>query len=100
MRRKHSLRKTAVVTIVLFLAFTGVSQAWHDKTHLGVAKAAGYSMWYNATGPDVAKVKALGLEHKDTSDDDLPVVADIQVSGDQTRAIIMEGLMFESVHQE
>ncbi len=32
--------------------------AWHDETHLAVAKAAGYAKWYNAAGPDVAKIKA------------------------------------------
>jgi hypothetical protein len=32
--------------------------AWHDETHLAVARAAGYAKWYNAAGPDVAKEKA------------------------------------------
>ncbi len=32
--------------------------AWHDETHLAVAKAAGYAKWYNATGADMAIIKA------------------------------------------
>jgi len=32
--------------------------AWHDETHLAVAKAAGYHKWYNAVGADMAKLKA------------------------------------------
>ncbi|MBI5015992.1 MAG: hypothetical protein HZB55_10965 [Deltaproteobacteria bacterium] len=36
--------------------------AWHDETHLAVAKAAGYAKWYNAVGPDIAKIKAGAIE--------------------------------------
>lgn len=35
---------------------------WHDETHLAVAKAAGYHKWYNAAGPDMAKIKAGPVE--------------------------------------
>ena len=38
------------------------SQAWHDKTHLTVAKVAGLASWYNAAGPDLAKIKAGNIE--------------------------------------
>ena len=34
------------------------SVAWHDNTHLAIAKAAGYSRWYNATGADQVKPMA------------------------------------------
>lgn len=34
------------------------SFAWHDETHLAIAKAAGYKKWYCATGADMAKIKA------------------------------------------
>lgn len=40
------------------------ARAWHDETHLAVAKAAGYSGWYNAAGPDLAKVKAGAVEQR------------------------------------
>lgn len=36
--------------------------AWHDETHLAVAKAAGYFKWYNAVGADMAKIKAGKVE--------------------------------------
>lgn len=36
--------------------------AWHDKTHMAIAKAAGYGMWFNAAAPDLAKVKAGSVE--------------------------------------
>jgi hypothetical protein len=32
--------------------------AWHDRTHITIAKAAGYEYWFNAAGPDIAKIKA------------------------------------------
>jgi hypothetical protein len=34
------------------------TRAWFDKTHLAVARAAGFDSWYNAAGPDLAKIKA------------------------------------------
>lgn len=38
------------------------AQAWHDETHLAIAKAADYPKWYNAAGPDMAKIKAGAVE--------------------------------------
>lgn len=32
--------------------------AWHDETHLAVARAAGYAKWHHAAGADMAKLKA------------------------------------------
>lgn len=47
------------VIIVLALLFQATAvPAWHDKTHLAIAKVAKYHMWYNAAGPDIAKIKA------------------------------------------
>jgi hypothetical protein len=36
--------------------------AWHDETHLAIAKAAGYAKWYNAAGADMAKIRAGDIE--------------------------------------
>jgi len=58
MPAKNRIQKIAAATVFLFLCFPGLSQAWHDKTHLAIAKAAGYAEWYNAAGADIAKVKA------------------------------------------
>jgi hypothetical protein len=48
--------------VVLFTLLTASAGAWHDETHLAVAKAAGYEKWYNAAGPDMAKLKAGEIE--------------------------------------
>jgi hypothetical protein len=51
------------VFIVLYLlSLAETVPAWHDKTHLAVAKTAHYKMWYNAAGPDIAKIKAGNIE--------------------------------------
>jgi len=31
--------------------------AWHDNTHLSIAEAAGFALWYSAAAPDVVKSK-------------------------------------------
>jgi hypothetical protein len=33
------------------------SNAWFDEIHVAMAKAAGYSKWFNAVGPDMIRVK-------------------------------------------
>jgi hypothetical protein len=38
------------------------SRAWHDETHIAIAKVAGYHKWYNVNGADMAKIKAGGIE--------------------------------------
>jgi hypothetical protein len=51
------LTLTLAIIFSLFL-FAGQTLAWHDKTHLSVAKVAGYDAWYNVAGADIAKIKA------------------------------------------
>jgi hypothetical protein len=48
----------AVLATIFFFICPSSSSAWHDETHLAIAKAAGYQKWYNAAGPDIAKIKA------------------------------------------
>ncbi|MGD2125842.1 MAG: hypothetical protein PVG99_07160 [Desulfobacteraceae bacterium] len=50
--------------LVLICIFTTseICFAWHDETHIAVAKAAGYRKWYNACGADMAKLKAGAIE--------------------------------------
>jgi hypothetical protein len=53
-------RKFLVVTCLLLLVgvlYPSASSAWFDETHLAIAKVAGYQKWFNAAGPDVAKLK-------------------------------------------
>ncbi len=47
-----------LLVVLLVLNFASVTFAWHDETHLAIAKAAGYQKWYNTAAPDIAKVKA------------------------------------------
>jgi len=56
--------RIVALTIFLFLSFPNLSHAWHDETHLAIAKAAGYYKWYNAAGPDIAKIKAGDKENR------------------------------------
>jgi hypothetical protein len=60
--------KSALIKIICFSFFTffviqvHAAFGWHDETHLAVAKAAGYSKWYNTTGADITKIKAGSIE--------------------------------------
>jgi hypothetical protein len=50
----------ALVWLLMVLAVQ--AQAWQDKTHVSIAKAAGYEYWFNAAGADMAKIKAGTIE--------------------------------------
>jgi len=52
-----------LLAVFVVASFTGISYPWHDETHIAIAKATGYKKWYNATGADMAKLKA-GNEEK------------------------------------
>ena len=39
------------------LLLPNLPNAWFDETHVAIAKAAGYSKWFNAVGPDMIKEK-------------------------------------------
>lgn len=52
----------ALLAVFFVISFSGNSYPWHDETHLAVAKATGYKKWYNATGADMAKLKAGDVE--------------------------------------
>jgi hypothetical protein len=56
MRKK--IQRIIILAVSLFLSLPVLAQAWYDNTHLAIAKAAGYPQWYNAAGPDIAKIKA------------------------------------------
>ena len=53
------MRKLLLLDLVLFLLFSisSPADAWFDETHIAIAKAAGYSKWFNAAGPDMIKEK-------------------------------------------
>lgn len=56
MMTKHLVR--LMVIAFLLTMITGQALAWFDKTHVAIAKAAGYEYWFNAAGADIAKSKA------------------------------------------
>lgn len=60
--KRHLLFPAILCLLIILFASSGEIQAWHDETHLAVAKAAGYSKWYNAAGADMAKIKAGRVE--------------------------------------
>lgn len=58
MNLKPILKISFSLTILTILICSKPAIAWHDKTHLSIARAAGYDSWYNAVGADIAKLKA------------------------------------------
>lgn len=60
----NSSRIKLIIFLLNLFIVTNLSTAfgWHDETHLAVAKAAGYSKWYNAVGADITKIKAGSIE--------------------------------------
>jgi len=61
MRKDRRLR-VATLLVLVFLLCPISSRAWHDETHIAIAKVAGYHKWFNATGADMAKLKAGDIE--------------------------------------
>jgi hypothetical protein len=59
-RLKHPI--IILLTILFITSFSSNSYPWHDETHIAIAKATGYKKWYNATGADMAKLKAGKIE--------------------------------------
>lgn len=60
-----SIRKwifTIYFICLSIISFTGDSYSWNDETHIAIAKAAGYTKWYNAAGADMVKLKAGKIE--------------------------------------
>lgn len=47
-----------LLSICFVIGFTGNSYPWNDETHVAIAKVTGYAKWFNATGADMAKLKA------------------------------------------
>jgi hypothetical protein len=43
--------------LLVAVSYPPASSAWFHETHLVIAKVAGYQKWFNAAGPDVAKMK-------------------------------------------
>jgi hypothetical protein len=59
-----SLTKIALITLLGSTFPFASSYAWHDRTHLAVAKSAKYEYWFNAAGADITKIKAGAIEER------------------------------------
>jgi len=57
--RLFALRIAAMTVLLSSQPFLPEARAWHDKTHLSRAEAAGFDLWYSAAAPDVAKSKEM-----------------------------------------
>jgi hypothetical protein len=51
-----------IIIISCLLSLASQASAWNDKTHMAICKAAGFDMWYDCAGPDIAKIKAGNIE--------------------------------------
>ena len=56
--RIKTFRAAMVAAAMAFQSFQPDALAWHDNTHLAIAEAAGFELWYSAAAPDVAKSKS------------------------------------------
>lgn len=64
LRMSKSLLKIVLIVLTISFAPFSTSHAWYDRTHIAIAKAAGYEYWYNAAGADITKIKAGAKEEK------------------------------------
>ena len=85
MRRDRRL--TVVTLLALLFMLCPISlRAWHDETHIAIAKVAGYHKWFNATGADMAKLKAGDIErHNHYVNNSPDTVLTPEIVLDQTR---------------
>jgi len=60
--KKIRFLSSLLFTLSLIMLLPSNSKAWHDETHIAIAKVAGYAKWYNAAGADIARVKAGKIE--------------------------------------
>jgi len=78
-----NIKLIAFVSVFIIISSFAPAFGWHDETHLAVAKAAGYSKWYNAVGADIAKMKAGSKEMKNhyfNNDNNVEITPDLVLS--------------------
>jgi len=59
------MKRNRIILPVLSFIVSLTAQSsfgWYEETHMAILKAAGDSNWYNAAGPDIAKIKAGRIE--------------------------------------
>jgi hypothetical protein len=75
--------KSFIILLILFVFNLDTASGWYDETHLAIAKAAGYSKWYNAAGADITKIKAGSIEfynHYFDNNNDIEVTPEMVMS--------------------
>jgi hypothetical protein len=60
--RRYGFFACLLLATLAIVTFPKHTSAWHDETHIAIAKASGYHKWFNATGADMAKLKAGKIE--------------------------------------
>ena len=64
MKNQCLKRSTTWLLALWTCVLPSLGWAWHDETHIAIAKAAGYEKWFNAAGADITKIKAGDIEKK------------------------------------
>jgi hypothetical protein len=75
--------KSLVFLLILLVINLNTASGWYDETHLAIAKAAGYTKWYNAAGADITKIKAGSIEfynHYFDNNSDVEVTPEMVIS--------------------
>ncbi|MBR9986265.1 MAG: hypothetical protein KFF68_10165 [Desulfosarcina sp.] len=63
--KNRVLKRSNTWLLALWICFhPALGLAWHDETHIAIAKAAGYEKWFNAAGADITKIKAGDIEKR------------------------------------
>jgi hypothetical protein len=79
-----SLRIASIAFLLILFVFNlNTACGWYDETHLAIAKAAGYSKWYNAAGADITKIKVGSIEfynHYFDNNKDVEVTPEMVIS--------------------
>ena len=115
LNRNNQFSGRILRTTLIILALVGsvvslcdVSCAWHDQTHIAVAKAAGYDRWYNAAGADIAKERAgdkerynhyCDLEDNDTVSVNLPIVQSYLTNNPRDKKGHLYGAIISSIRE-
>lgn len=61
-KTKLNLYKILILQFLFFSIVSSPAYGWFGKTHIAIAKTAGYKNWYNAAAADLAKLKAGNIE--------------------------------------
>ena len=61
MRQRSLYIAYCIILGIIFISHPAL--AWHDETHIAIAKVAGHKKWFNAAAADIIKIKAGDIEY-------------------------------------